>query len=373
MDRGYSNGLAANSVTEIFNYYKSKYIYPMNKTFPTLDLKRIWLFMLALSIVLQLIVTPLYAQKKQNVYFFKNDGRQVDLKDSADFTRIIQEPDSGDTHFLFFEFYANNKRKTTAKVSRFEPVLVYEGTVTRFNQRGKRIEITNYENGTPVGRSYRYFDNGTLHKELEYLKQENNSSGGVLSLADITRKTPIFKLIFLADSLGNEQVKEGNGYAKISEDIGKSKQFEEGTYADGFKQGVWKGTEANQTTFIETYDKGVLIDGESTKEGIRYAYKSFGEPPSFKGGITKFYSYLGNAIRYPTEALRQGIKGSVALEFTVERDGKTSEVTIKKSVHPTLDDEAKRVILASPKWIPATMRGVPVRVRYSVPLNFRIP
>ena len=96
------------------------------------------------------------AQKKQNVYFFKNNGVEV-IKDSADFVRMIQEPDSGETNFNLLEYHMNGKRKTLGKVSAFEPKIVLEGTTLRFNEEGKRIEITPYENGTPKGISYHYF------------------------------------------------------------------------------------------------------------------------------------------------------------------------------------------------------------------------
>jgi protein TonB len=93
--------------------------------------------------------------------------------------------------------------------------------------------------------------------------------------------------------------------------------------------------------------------------------------PSFKGGgIEKFRGWVQSRTTYPQEAINKKIKGKVYLTFIVEKDGTVSSVTIVKGVDPLLDEEAVKAISQSPKWTPGLQRGVPVRVRYSIPLNF---
>lgn len=93
--------------------------------------------------------------------------------------------------------------------------------------------------------------------------------------------------------------------------------------------------------------------------------------PSFKGGgMEKFREYIRNHTNYPKEAVEKKIKGTVYLSFVVERDGSVSTVTIMKGVNPLLDGEAVKVISDSPKWSPGLQRGLPVRVRYLIPVNF---
>ncbi|MES2651576.1 MAG: energy transducer TonB [Bacteroidota bacterium] len=318
-----------------------------------------------LLIHLCLVFSALNAQKKQDVYFLKTNGKEVGTKDSADFVRVILEPDSGETNFVMQEYHINGKRKAVGKISAFWPRLVYEGVVMRFDTLGKRKEIATYEKGVPIGMSYQYFSNGKLHKQIEYLPLST------LLAMEIATLNSNSKLIYLADSLGAVQVKDGNGYVKTIEIIGKGEQTEEGGYTDGVKHGIWKGSgTAFGTSFVETYEKGKLISGESTKEGVKYSYTNLGQPPSFKGGVNKFYEYVSYAVRYPSDAVRERVGGTVVLEFTIEKDGRTSEVDVKKSVFPSLDDEAKRVVKFSPKWIPGTMRGVPVRVKYTIPIKF---
>ena len=316
------------------------------------------------------------AQKNQNVYFFKNSGKEVKTKESADYIRVIQEPDSGETNFNLLEFYANGKRKTIGTVSAFDPWLVYEGLILRFNTEGKRKEITTYEKGVPLGMSYRYFDNGKVRTQIEYLAflpEIFPTAFLGAGLAEIPFN-PNSKLIYLADSLGKVYVEEGAGYTIDTVKMPSGENIEEGSYMDGVKHGVWKGAEtANGMSFIETYEGGKLIGGESIREGVKYKYTFAMQAPSFKGGMAKFYQYLGSSMRYPNDATKNNIEGTVIVEYTVEKDGRLVEVQIKKSVYPSIDEEAKRVIRSSPKWIPATMRGVPVRVKHSIPLKFTMP
>lgn len=93
--------------------------------------------------------------------------------------------------------------------------------------------------------------------------------------------------------------------------------------------------------------------------------------PSFKGGgLEKFREWVQKRTNYPQEAIDRKVKGKVFLTFIVEKDGSVSNVTVVKGVDPLLDNEAVKAISESPKWEPGLQRGLPVRVRYSIPLNF---
>ena len=95
--------------------------------------------------------------------------------------------------------------------------------------------------------------------------------------------------------------------------------------------------------------------------------------PLFKGGdINKFREWVQKRTNYPQAAIDNRIQGRVMLTFIVEPDGSVSNVTVLKSVDPIIDIEAVKSIEASPKWSPGLQRGKPVRVRYSMWLNFAI-
>ena len=94
--------------------------------------------------------------------------------------------------------------------------------------------------------------------------------------------------------------------------------------------------------------------------------------PSFPGGQSALMQYLGNNIQYPVEAQENGVQGRVIISFVVENDGGISHVKVAKSADPALDREAMRVVETMPKWIPGKQNGECVRVRYSVPVVFRL-
>ena len=94
--------------------------------------------------------------------------------------------------------------------------------------------------------------------------------------------------------------------------------------------------------------------------------------PSFPGGISGLKTYLNQNTRYPAVAQENCVQGRVVVSFVVEKDGHISDVTVLRSVDPSLDKEAVRVIRNMPRWTPGKQGGEPVRVRYNVPVSFRL-
>ncbi|MBR6190914.1 MAG: energy transducer TonB [Prevotella sp.] len=94
--------------------------------------------------------------------------------------------------------------------------------------------------------------------------------------------------------------------------------------------------------------------------------------PSFPGGQAALMNYLNNNIKYPVIAEENGIQGRVVVQFVVGKDGHISDVKVAKSVDPSLDKEAVRVVKAMPKWIPGKQNGQAVTVRYTLPVTFRL-
>jgi len=82
--------------------------------------------------------------------------------------------------------------------------------------------------------------------------------------------------------------------------------------------------------------------------------------------------YLNSNIKYPVVAEENGVQGRVVCTFVVEKDSSITDVRVVKSVDPSLDKEAARVVKAMPKWIPGKQNGSAVRVKYTVPVTFRL-
>ena len=96
------------------------------------------------------------------------------------------------------------------------------------------------------------------------------------------------------------------------------------------------------------------------------------QQPQYPGGMGALNHWLGSNIKYPVMAAENGIEGRVVVQFVVERDGSVSGVHVVRGVDPSLDKEATRVVSAMPKWIPGKQNGSAVRVKYTVPVTFRL-
>lgn len=96
------------------------------------------------------------------------------------------------------------------------------------------------------------------------------------------------------------------------------------------------------------------------------------DQPEFPGGTQALLDYLRKNIKYPRVCQENGIQGRVLCSFVVEKDGHITNVEVVKSVNIQLDKEAVRVISAMPSWKPGSQRGKKVRVKYTVPVNFRL-
>lgn len=96
------------------------------------------------------------------------------------------------------------------------------------------------------------------------------------------------------------------------------------------------------------------------------------EQPEFPGGNAAMMKFLGDNIKYPVIAQENGIQGRVITNFVVERDGSITDVQVVRGVDPSLDKEAVRVIQSMPRWKPGQQRGSAVRVRFTLPVVFRL-
>ena len=117
--------------------------------------------------------------------------------------------------------------------------------------------------------------------------------------------------------------------------------------------------------------KEVVVD-EKPKEEETKVFDVVEQMPQFPGGPQALFEYLSKNIKYPVVAEENGIQGRVIVTFVVERDGSITDVKVAKSVDPSLDKEAMRVVKSMPNWIPGKQNGSAVRVKYTVPVTFRL-
>ena len=121
-------------------------------------------------------------------------------------------------------------------------------------------------------------------------------------------------------------------------------------------------------TPIEEYEDVITRWNTIEKEVIAKG----GKLPQFPGGEMGLRIFIANNVRYPNEARIKGIEGKVYVRFCVSSEGNVVKVSIAKSVDPSIDIEAIRVVKSSPKWKPGEMEGKKVSVWYTVPINFAL-
>lgn len=124
--------------------------------------------------------------------------------------------------------------------------------------------------------------------------------------------------------------------------------------------------------YTAIYAEPQLFASKETERDDATIFYAAEEMPEFPGGYQALLNFLSQNIRYPSIAAESGITGKVTVNFVVNKDGSISDATILRGVDQALDKEALRVINSLPKWKPGKQAGKPVRVSFSVPINFKL-
>lgn len=96
------------------------------------------------------------------------------------------------------------------------------------------------------------------------------------------------------------------------------------------------------------------------------------ENPQYPGGETALFKFIGENLKYPSEAEKNNVQGRVILKFVVNPDGSVGKIEVLRSIDPLLDNEAIRVVKTLPKFRPGKQGGVPVKVWFMLPVLFKI-
>lgn len=128
-------------------------------------------------------------------------------------------------------------------------------------------------------------------------------------------------------------------------------------------------TEAPAEEGIEVVEtKTQVIEQEAPRE----IFTVVEEQPNYPGGDEARIKFLQANMKYPEEAKELGIQGKVFVTFVVEVDGSITDVKVLRGIGSGCDDEAIRVVKSMPRWVPGKQRGVPVRVQFNLPINFKL-
>ncbi|HEY9004245.1 MAG TPA: TonB family protein [Mucilaginibacter sp.] len=327
--------------------------------------------LLTFTIILICYLGVAFAQQNQTskilaVSFIKKDGGYTSSRDSAEYIRIISEPDSGSTLFNASEIYKNGKQKFLGKSSK-RNYISSEGQCITYYPSGIKKSVENYKDGKPIGLCYFFYPNGKIYhsKEFQESAPVGESIQGDLNFTYLIKDC--------RDSTGKVLVQNGNGHFVGYDDAFKTIE-EEGTVKAGNRDSIWTGQDKGlKIQFTEQYNAGKLISGTSTDSaGVKHTYDVRMIEPQYKGGISALYKYLGNNIIYPENARKNDIEGTVMLLFVVKKDGSLKDIKVVRSADKELDTEAVRVLSRSRGWKPGMYYGIPVNVKYQLPITFAL-
>ncbi|MDR2281622.1 MAG: energy transducer TonB [Sphingobacterium sp.] len=309
-------------------------------------------------------IKPLKAQETIVTYMKKNGGLTA-LKDSADYTRILSITPNDIGLYELNEYYPNSNLKRHGWVKSLDAGrLQFEGIVETYYDN-EIVEATlNYSQNKLVDTAKRYYRNGVLKESRVYLKDKATPDS-------ITDSELVSRLIYYSDSLNNIQIINGNGTARF---VDKDNDIEQGDYANGVRVGHWKGTILKgKYRFEEQYEEGIIVTGETTDSlGQKTKYTKKQIQPEYPGGIQQLRMFIGKNYRYPKEALMAGVVGQVTISFVVEKTGKTTDYKIINDLGYGTGNAGIEVIEAASDWTPGYLRGIPVRVAYTLPIRLNL-
>lgn len=262
-----------------------------------------------------------------------------------------------------------------------------EGITELYYPDGTLKETTNYKNGKLDGESVLYSASNQLAYRFTF------QSGALVSFEKGT--DTLEKIGFEGEFI------QGTGYIESykADSEGRKHLTQHVEFKDSLKHGEAYGKDSlGNYTFKGQFSNGILC-------GEWYFYKSDGtvydtvqytvsdsivkdtmkhyttcdirlnedtKMPEFNGGQLGLRKFIANTVTYPEICREMDIQGRVYVEFTIDRVGAITDVKIVRSVHPKLDKEAHRVIAAVPPIVPGFMNGIPGKVKYTLPINFKL-
>ncbi len=203
-----------------------------------------------------------------------------------------------------------------------------------------------------------------IEKIASILKDVSEADNRIAEIAEPFKDNPDVLIAIGREYMKRNNVSMAEKYANMA--ITANKSYND---ADALLTDIYNYNGNNMGTVYQADD--ILYDKKSPKsKGV--IYDVVDQMPSFPGGNAALMEYLSKNVKYPVVAQKNGVDGRVVVSFVVECDGFITDVNIIKSVDPSLDREAVRVVSSMPKWNPGKKNGSAVCVKYRLPIAFRI-
>ncbi len=265
-------------------------------------------------------------------------------------------------------FYQDTVKSFYCNGSVLRSVEVYDekgnlnGVATYYYPSGQLREKVRYRDNVRFGNATSYYKNGKPQMSSIYPDRKNFRINAL----------QLYLVVNYLDSLGNFEVKNMKGFCSCAGSYFGDEIIEKGKILNGVRDSVWTAYKNDQILFQENYSKGDFQNGVSYTGDVKSEYSKFEELPEFVGGMPALMLFLSKKMTYPTDARRMGIDGKVFVQFVVNEDGSISDIEVIKSLSSSTDQEAMRVVKLMPHWIPGKLRGIPVKVKFVLPLRFKL-
>lgn len=310
-----------------------------------------------------------FSQDSLRIYFNENGTRTK--PETAYFFRDLLRSKADPELYVGGDYYMSGLIKATAGYLLHDGFFHLNGKFVEYAESGIKIAEGTYVADTTFNFSkktgrWKYYDNnGALRKECIY-KPDPKSY--------VTQE-----LVFnFWDSTGQQLVAKGEGYYYYTVPVTVNDKVVriafKGEVRNGYMEGQWNGTLGNGQTLLSRYYKQGEIIAETIfkKDGVTMAYDSLNRPCLPPGDQAELQEILFRVIKYPKFDRDNNIQGTVAVEFTVNEDGSTTDYKVTQSVSPGIDAEALRAVKCVSYFRPKLVNGVAVKDSYTVRLTFKL-
>lgn len=217
------------------------------------------------------------------------------------------------------------------------------------------------------------FNVSPLKKRITMMNQQKTSKAGLLKYLIIAPLALALILSSNAETLFN-RAKESLGNKNLNwrtiETIDNQQSIRSTANIVDTNEAIPQ--QVSVTKNVKQAVSAVSVPADNNQTDQDKVYQVVEKMPEFPGGIQMLMKYLSENIKYPEEAQKLGIEGKVICQFVITKEGKVDDVNVIRSVHPSLDAEAIRVLKAMPIWIPGEQKGTKVNVQYVLPINFKL-
>ena len=313
-------------------------------------------------IFLLLFSKVLLAQSGNDKIVYLDSLWKETTKEKHIYYRVVKDYYLEKSEYQFEDYFKSGKIQMEG-ISETKDYLSEKGSFKYYYENGNIRSEVSFEKGKPKGNQTDWYENGVKKMEGEYVMKD----GSVLIREGEAKEQLKINQYWNADN--KQEVVDGNGFINDT-----TKDYsEKGTIHNGWKNGSWEGRhKLYKLSYSETYENGELINGKSIDSlNVEHHYKEIFVKPKPKKGMENFYKYISKKFKFPKGT--EGISGRIFLTFVIDKDGDATDINIIESLGEKLDNEAIRLIKGYPDWSSGELRGIKVKVLYSIPIKIVAP